>query len=104
MLVGEPAIFAALGDPTRLQILSRLSDGEACPIGQLTTMTSMSRQAVTKHLKLLEHAGLVSNYRAGRERRFTLNPEGLRQIQDYLRTIEAQWDNALGRLRDHVES
>lgn len=99
----ESQVFAALGDPTRLKIISRLSDGEACPIAQLTAMTSISRQGVTKHLKMLEHAGLVSNHRVGRESRFSLNPEGFRQAQSYLQTIEGQWDNALNRLRAHIE-
>ncbi|MEO9469776.1 metalloregulator ArsR/SmtB family transcription factor [Parasphingorhabdus sp.] len=99
----ESQVFAALGDPTRLKIISRLSDGEARPIGKLTAMTAISRQGVTKHLKMLEHAGLVINHRVGRESRFSLNPDGFRHAQSYLQTIERQWDNALDRLRLHIE-
>lgn len=103
MSLVESQVFAALGDPTRLKIISRLSDGEKRPIGELTAMTSISRQGVTKHLKMLERAGLVSNHRVGRESRFGLNPDGFRHAQNYLQTIEGQWDNALERLRAHVE-
>lgn len=96
-------IFAALGDPTRLKMITFLADGTPRPIGQLTRRTSMSRQAVTKHLRVLEKAGLVQAERIGRENRFAFKPEGLTQAQTYLSDISRQWDAALLRLADHVE-
>ena len=62
--------FAALGDPTRLAIIARLADGEPRSIAALTAGAPMTRQAMTKHLRVLEDAGLVASERAGREARF----------------------------------
>jgi len=97
------ARFAALGDPTRLQLLACLAGGKAQPITQLTRRTSMTRQAVTRHLRVLERAELVRAEKIGRENRFALNPDGLGQAQTYLSDITAQWDNTLSRLARYVE-
>jgi DNA-binding transcriptional ArsR family regulator len=96
-------VFAALGDRTRLSLLSRLSDGQARSIAALSADTSLTRQAVTKHLHVLEHAGLVANTRVGRESRFALRPEPIAQARSYLDRVSAQWDMALARLRALVE-
>ena len=103
MLQIDSAVFAALGDSTRLQMIACLADGAPRPIRQLTQQTSISRQAVTKHLQVLEKAGLVKASKIGRENRFALNPDGLKPAQTYLNEISEQWDAALLRLADHVE-
>lgn len=96
-------IFAALGDRTRLSLLTRLSDGQARSIAKLSVDTRLTRQAVTKHLHVLENAGLVSSIRIGRESRFALKPEPIAEARSYLDQVSAQWDDALSRLQAHVE-
>lgn len=96
-------VFAALGDPTRLVLVARLAGGEAYSITQLTEGTRLTRQAVTKHLRVLEGAHLVRSTRAGRESLFALDPEPLRQARDYMDLVSAQWDQALARLKAFVE-
>ena len=97
-------LFAALGDATRLQIVVRLCDGGPQSIVRLTEGSSVSRQAVTKHLRALERAGLVRSDRSGRERIWALQPRRLADVRDYLTRISDQWDQALQRLRALVES
>jgi DNA-binding transcriptional ArsR family regulator len=96
-------VFAALGDPTRLALLARLSGGDPCSIARLTGTTKLTRQAVTKHLKVLLDARLVHATRTGRESRFALNPEPIEDAKHYLDLVSKQWDDALGRLRAFVE-
>ena len=96
-------VFAALGDPTRLALLARLSNGEPCSIARLTDTTKLTRQAVTKHLKVLLDARLVHAAKAGRESRFALNPEPIEDVRYYLDLVSKEWDEALGRLRAFVE-
>lgn len=98
-----PAVFAALGDETRLTLLSRLSKGRRCSISQLTEGTSLTRQAITKHLRVLEQAGMVHATRAGRESVFEFNPKPLGVAREFLAEVSEQWDQALARLRDFVE-
>jgi len=100
----DPApIFAALGDRTRLSLLMKLSDGRTRSIAMLSADTRLTRQAVTKHLHVLEEAGLVSSSRVGRESRFAYRPEPIADARSYLDTVSAQWDDALSRLRALVE-
>jgi DNA-binding transcriptional ArsR family regulator len=100
----DPApVFAALGDRTRLALLSRLSDGGRRSIAHLSRDTHLTRQAVTKHLRVLEHAGLVESSRVGRESLFGFRPAALGQARSYLDEVSRQWDDALGRLRAFVE-
>jgi DNA-binding transcriptional ArsR family regulator len=96
-------IFAALGDPTRLALLARLADGEARSIVALSGDTALTRQAVTKHLRVLERAGLVAQRRMGRESRFAYRPEAMATARSYLDAVTGHWDRALGRLRRLVE-
>ena len=105
--VGQPRaapVFAALGDATRLELVSRLSDGESRSIAQLSDGLSLTRQGVTKHLRVLEQAGLVSSIRVGRESQFTFKPEPIGQARSYLDRVSMQWDDALSRLKRFVES
>ncbi len=96
-------MFAALGDRTRLALLQRLSDGRRCSITHLAADTRLTRQAVTKHLQVLEDAGMVASARTGRESRFGLQPDAIREAKDYLEAVSAQWDLALGRLTAFLE-
>lgn len=97
------SVFAALGDETRLSVLARLSRGEPQSIARLTEGTTLTRQAVTKHLRVLESAGVVRSVRAGRESLFELEPQPLEEARAYLDQVSRQWDDALARLRSHVE-
>lgn len=96
-------VFAALGDETRLTLVARLGTGEGASIQQLTEGSELTRQAITKHLRVLEGAGLVRCRRNGRESDFTLLPQALDQAQRYLNAVSAQWDAALLRLKHFVE-
>ncbi len=97
-------VFAALGDPTRLSLLSRLSDARDRSIATLSADTDLTRQAVTKHLHVLEKVGLVKSVRVGRESRFAYEPQPIAAARTYLDTVSAQWDEALSRLRSLVET
>ena len=96
-------LFAALGDATRLQIVARLCSGGPSSIMRLASGARVSRQAVTKHLYALEHAGIARSARAGRERIWELRPQRLSEARRYLDQISDQWDAALGRLQAFVE-
>jgi DNA-binding transcriptional ArsR family regulator len=98
------AAFAALGDETRLSLVTALSGGEPRSIVQLTSTSKVTRQAITKHLRVLEGAGIVRSARAGRESRFVLDPHPMRELGEYLGRVSAQWDQALARLKALVES
>jgi DNA-binding transcriptional ArsR family regulator len=97
------SVFAALGDETRLSVLGRLAKGEPQSIARLTAGTRLTRQAVTKHLRVLEGAGVVRSVRVGRESRFTLEPRPLDEARAYLDVVSRQWDDALARLKAFVE-
>ena len=97
------AVFAALGDQTCLGLLAKLTTGEPQSIARLTAGTRLTRQAVTKHLRVLEGAGVVRSARVGRESRFVLDPKPIDEVRTYLDHVSRQWDNALARLRALVE-
>ena len=96
-------LFAALGDETRLRLVSRLCDDGPMSITHLTAGFRVTRQAVTKHLLVLEGAGLVRSRRRGRERVWQLEQQRLREARRYLELISTHWDEALERLRTFVE-
>ena len=96
-------VFAALGDVTRLELISRLSDGEELSITALTDGLDLTRQAITKHLQVLHHAGIVDSRRVGRESRYTIRPDPITAARDYLSQVSKQWDSAIARLRSAVE-
>jgi len=97
------SVFAALGDETRLSVLAKLSNGAAQSISRLTAGTGLSRQAVTKHLRVLANAGVVRSVRVGRESLFELEPQPIAEVRDYLDQVSRQWDDALARLKSHLE-
>jgi DNA-binding transcriptional ArsR family regulator len=97
------SVFAALGDETRLGLLAKLTNGEPLSISRLTAGTRLTRQAVTKHLRVLEDAGVVHAAKTGRESLFTLDPRPIVSAQAYLEHVSQQWDNALARLKALVE-
>jgi len=96
-------VFAALGDKTRLRLISRLCDDGPMSITRLTTGSKVTRQAITKHLRVMEEAGLVRSARHGRESVWQLDQRRLKDARRYLDLISKQWDGALGRLRELVE-
>jgi DNA-binding transcriptional ArsR family regulator len=100
-------IFAALGDETRLLLVAKLvtslSGGRPCSISQLTEGTKLTRQAITKHLRVLETVGIVHIVRTGRESLFEFDPEPIAGSKQYLESVSEQWDQALSRLKSFVE-
>jgi DNA-binding transcriptional ArsR family regulator len=100
---GSALLFAALGDKTRLRLVCRLCDDGPKSITVLAAGSSISRQAITKHLRVMERAGLVRSTRHGRESVWQLEQRRLEDARHYLALISTQWDDALGRLRKFVE-
>ena len=96
-------VFAALGDETRLALVAKLCGGRPCSISQLTRGSKLTRQAITKHLRVLEGAGIVHSARRGRESRFEFDPQPIEGIKQYLDFVSEQWDQALSRLKSFVE-
>jgi DNA-binding transcriptional ArsR family regulator len=95
--------FAALGDQTRLALVAKLSDGQRYSISRLSRGSRMTRQAITKHLRVLENVGIVRSVRRGRENLFVFDPRPIADMKDYLDHVSAQWDQALARLKSFVE-
>lgn len=100
----QAPVFAALGDETRLLLLARLCEGERFSISQLTEGSKLTRQAITKHLRVLESAGIVHGRRHGRESLFAFDPQPLAEMREYLDLVSEQWDQALARLKSFVET
>jgi DNA-binding transcriptional ArsR family regulator len=102
-LKGRASVFAALGDETRLALIGKLSNGAPQSISRLAKGSTLTRQAITKHLRVLEGAGVVHSVRVGRESRFEFRPEPLKELQSYLERVSDQWERALARLKSFVE-
>lgn len=102
-LHARATVFAALGDDTRLLLVAKLSSGQPYSISRLTRGSKLTRQAITKHLRVLESAGIVHGVRAGRENLFELDLQPFASIKEYLDFVSKQWDQALGRLKSYVE-
>jgi DNA-binding transcriptional ArsR family regulator len=96
-------IFAALGDETRLSLLAQLCAEAPCSISRLAEDSPLTRQAITKHLRVLENAGLVRGEMAGRECLFEIELEPLEDAKAYLDLVVQRWDEALARLKKFVE-
>lgn len=95
--------FAALGDPRRLAIIARLQEGDSLSVSSLCDGMNVSRQAVSKHLRTLSEAQLVSAEKSGREMRYRLELPRLNEANEFLVQIGEKWDRALERLKTHVE-
>lgn len=96
-------VFAALGDETRLGLVARLCEHSPQSISQLTDGSKLTRQAISKHLAVLENAGLVESIRVGRECHYEFDPKPIKEMKSYLDEVSRQWDDALGRLKAFVE-
>ena len=92
-------VFAALGDKTRLSLVAQLCGGKPRSISQLTRGSRLTRQAITKHLRVLEDAGVVRSVRSGRENLFEFHPEPIDELKKYLDLVSEQRDQALSRLK-----
>lgn len=103
-LTRSAPVFAALGDETRLRLVSRLCQEGPLSITQLTGGFPITRQAITKHLRVMEHAGLVRSRQHGRESVWRLEERRLADARRHLQMISTQWDEALGRLKSLVET
>jgi DNA-binding transcriptional ArsR family regulator len=97
------SIFAALGDRTRLSLLAKLGSVGPRSISQLSHGSHLTRQAITKHLRVLERAKIVRCVRSGRHSLFELDPKPVHDLRDYLNRISAEWESALSRLKSFVE-
>jgi DNA-binding transcriptional ArsR family regulator len=100
----KAAVFAALGDETRLSLLVRLCNGQRYSIAELTEGTKLTRQAVTKHLRVLERVRMVHGTREGRQSMFQFDPQPVIEMKEYLEMVSRHWDVALARLKSLVES
>jgi len=96
-------IFAALGDETRLRLVERLGAGEALSITELTDGTGLTRQAVTKHLRVLHEVGLARSAKRGRQQVWELSPAKLRDARRFLETVSDRWDRVLEKLKKLAE-
>jgi DNA-binding transcriptional ArsR family regulator len=96
-------VFAALGDETRLSLVTKLCSGRPHSISQLSAGSRLTRQAITKHLRVLESVGIVHGARTGRESLFEFDPEPIKEIKEYLDVVSEHWDQALARLKSFVE-
>jgi DNA-binding transcriptional ArsR family regulator len=98
------SVFAALGDETRLSLIGKLSRGPPQSISRLAEGSTLTRQAITKHLRVLEGAGVVHSVRVGRESLFEFRPAPLEELRSYLERVSDQWEHALVRLKSFVEN
>ena len=96
-------VLTALADPTRRQIVEILSDGQARSVSEITGHFGMSRQAVTKHLTILNDAGIVASERLGRDRGNRLQPRGLDPLREWFLHYSVFWDDRLAALKQQVE-
>jgi DNA-binding transcriptional ArsR family regulator len=103
VLTGAAPVFAALGDRTRLRLVARLGAEGPLSIARLTDGTDVTRQAVSKHLRVLAGAGLARSVPRGRERLWQLRPEPLAEVRRSLDLISRRWDESLGRLKAALE-
>jgi len=100
---GPDAVFSALSDPTRREVIRRLSQEGPTTLGELAAELPVTRQAVSKHLVVLEEAGLVQSWGETRRRRYRLTPRPLADAMGWMVDVGAEWDERLDALRRHVE-
>jgi len=97
-------VFDALADATRREVLRQLAEGGAATPTELADTLPVSRQAVSKHLGVLQAAGLVTSARTGRETRFTFRPEPLMDATAWMADVGSKWDRRLDALRKRLEA
>jgi DNA-binding transcriptional ArsR family regulator len=97
------AVFRALGDPTRLEVLRLLGTGDGATATALADRLPITRQGVSKHVAVLSEAGLVSSEVRGRAVMYRTNPEVMAEAAGWLERAGAAWDTRLARLREHLE-
>jgi DNA-binding transcriptional ArsR family regulator len=100
----KSAIFAALADPTRRDLLANLAENSPKTATQFADEYPITRQGILKHLNILEDAGLVAVHQQGREKRYTLRPEPLSELEQWIEEISAKWDARLLRLKHFLEN
>lgn len=98
-----PTVFQAIADPTRRRLLDLLLEGEAS-VNRLAAPFQMSRPAISQHLALLRRAGLVTEHRVGRERRYRLRPAPLYEVRDWLAHYEHFWHERLDALGAYLDA
>ena len=97
-------IFAALADPMRRKLLINLAENSPKTVTQLTREYPITRQGILKHLHILREAGLVAVHQQGRDKRYTLTPEPLGELEQWIKDLNAKWDERLLRLKAFVEN
>jgi DNA-binding transcriptional ArsR family regulator len=100
----EQPVFAALADPMRRSLLVNLAHHSPKTATMLAQEYPITRQGILKHLDILQHAGLVTVRQQGREKQYSLTPEPLHELDDFIRQITAMWDARLNRLKNLLES
>jgi DNA-binding transcriptional ArsR family regulator len=95
-------VFFALADPTRREVIRRLSQGGPVTVTDLARQLPVSRQAIAKHLAALDEAGLISAEQEGRQRRYHLTPGPLAEAMGWMAEVGAEWDERLNALRRHL--
>ena len=101
---GSGNTFWALSDPVRLEILDRISSGSEVTVSQLAAVLPITRQAVSRHVRTLEEAGLVKGSQEGREHRYHVDTAPLDDARRWLDRRVASWEDALRRLATYLES
>lgn len=100
----DAPIFAALADPMRRKLLVTLAENSPQTATQIAEEYPITRQGVLKHLNILEDAGLVTVYQRGREKRYSLSPEPLSELDTWIKALNSKWDQRLMRLKNLLES
>ena len=100
----QQSLFTALADPMRRDLLTNMAEHSPKTATQLAEEYPVTRQGILKHLTVLEHAGLVAIHQVGREKRYSLTPEPLKELEQWIEDIGAKWDQRLFRLKTWLES
>lgn len=100
----QQPVFAALADPMRRKLLVNLAEGSPKTATQIAAEYPITRQGILKHLTILENAGLVTVKQHGREKRYSLTPEPLNELDEFIKVIGSKWDARLLRLKTFLES
>jgi DNA-binding transcriptional ArsR family regulator len=100
----DATIFTALADPMRRELVLHLAENSPRTATQLAADYPITRQGILKHLHILEDAGLVAVHQKGREKRYTLTPEPLSELDQWIKDVCAKWDERLLRLKTFIEA